>query len=248
MYLGLEKMLLNILQKSTPRSKSPTKRMKSSFKKSEKKLVDDCKGHGKALSQRKLDAFARITGSSVQTKDKFVTSNSMAESSVKPSLNYSKTHTPDGKGVKNATNLRKDEDITPSGELRGTPVKCRLVLTPVKSPFKRSGRSPTQTSMEKRKCSSKAKTAIIVDESPKQKPFKKQSKPGNKKGKVDKLSKLKDTPSSKVPESVFVVEDGFDETNQHITKVEEKSEKGQTMDLANLNDADEVPETFPKKV
>ena len=201
--------------------------MKSNCKKSEKKLVDDCKGHGKALSQRKLDAFATITGSSVQTKDKLVT-NSMAESSVKPSLNYSKTHTPDEKGVKNATNLRKDEDITPSGELRGTPVKCRLVLTPVKSPFKRSGRSPTQTSLEKRKCSSKAKTAIIVDESPKQKPVKKQSKPGNKKGKVDKLSKLKDTPSSKVPESVVVVEDGSDESNQHITKVEEKSEKGQT--------------------
>ncbi|KAK2568145.1 Tyrosine-protein kinase BAZ1B [Acropora cervicornis] len=235
------------LKKSTPKSKSPTKRMKSSFKKPEKKLVNDCKGHGKAPSQRKLDAFARITGSSVQTKDKFVTSNSMAESSVKPSLNYAKTHTPDEKGVKKATNLRKDEDITPSGELRGTPVKCRLVLTPVKSPLERSGRSPTQTSMEKRKCSSKAKTAVIVDESPKQKPVKRQSKPGNKKGKVDKLSKLKDTPSSKVPESVVVVEDGSDESNHCITKVGEKSEKGQTMDLVNLNDADEVPETFPKK-
>ena len=237
------------MQKSTPKSKSPTKRMKNSFKKSEKKLVDDCKGHGKALSQRKLDAFARITGSSVQTKDKFVNSDSMAESSVKPPLNYSKTLTPDEKGVEKATNLRKDEDITPSGELRGTPVKCRLVLTPVKSPFKRSGRSPTQTNIEKRECSSKEKTAIIVDESPKQKPVKKQNKPGNKKGKGAKLSKLKDMPSSKVPESVLVIEDGSDESNQCITKVEEKSEKGRTMYLLDLNDDDdEVLETFRKKV
>lgn len=223
--------------------------MKSSFKKSEKKLLDDCKGHGKALSQRKLDTFARITGSSMQTKDKFFNADSMGESSVKPSLNYLKTHTPDEKDVKKETSLRKDEDITPSGELRGTPVKCRLVLTPVKSTFKRSGKSPTQTSVKGQGCSSKAKTVVIVDESPKQKPVKKRSKQGNKKRKGDKLSK--GTPSSKVPESVVVIEDGSNESNQCNTKVEEKSEKGQTrqrMDLVDLNDADVVLETFPKKV
>jgi len=93
--------------------------------KSKKKSLDESVGHKKTavnktiLSQRKLDSFT-----------KSIDNNNVT-------VGLSKLP---NKALNKLTPAKKDtvdsDDKTPSGQLCGTPVKCRLVLTPIKSPYK----------------------------------------------------------------------------------------------------------------
>lgn len=83
------------------------------------------------LSQRKLDSFTKSIDSS------FTAKNSITVSLSKLSDKSLNKITPTKKDIVDiCSSTEKDDDRTPSGQLRGTPVKCRLVLTPVKSPYR----------------------------------------------------------------------------------------------------------------
>ena len=110
-------------------------------------------------SQRKLDAFRKSTADSSKTTDKTTTS------SVKLTQNALKKHTPIVKDpVEASSSLEENDDKTPSGQLRGTPIKCRLVLTPVKSPYKGTGKSPAQKISGIKEAANKSKTNCVVIE------------------------------------------------------------------------------------
>jgi len=137
-------------KKATPPSKTPPKGTKSS-EKQKKKLQDESTSHGKSKgnkvdpSQRKLDSFRKSIGNTSKTIDRN-TSSSPNASSTKLSLHSLENHSPVVKDlIEVCSSSEKDDRKTPSGELRGTPVKCRLVLTPVKSPYRGTGKRPTHT-------------------------------------------------------------------------------------------------------
>lgn len=145
-------------QKTTPSSKTPTQGHKSQ-EKQKKKTPDKSTGHEKSqvkktgLLQRKLDSFT----TSSNTKDNLIVSLSkMSDKSLKK-------FTPPKKDIVDiCSSSEKDDDKTPSGQLRGTPVKCRLVLTPVKSP-KVAGKSLTpKTSAANR--DNKNKESVIIED------------------------------------------------------------------------------------
>ena len=130
-----------------------------SSEKPRKRSLDESARHGKSKvnkidpSQRKLDSFR-----------KSITDKIVEPSSVKLSQNSLKKCTPVKRDlVEICLSPNKDDDKTPSGELRGTPVKCRLVLTPIKSPYSGTGKSPAhrQTSI---KGGSKAKIDLVTVE------------------------------------------------------------------------------------
>ena len=127
-------------------------------------------GHGKSrvsktdLSQRKLDAFTKSVNNS------FTTKNSKAEQSLNKI-------TPAKKDVVDlCSSPDKDDNKTPSGQLCGTPIKCRLVLTPVKSPcragvtkspaHKKSGISVDKTKKSSKPEDDTSDTIITVCKSP----------------------------------------------------------------------------------
>ena len=84
------------------------------------------------LSQRKLDSFTKSININAT-----VSLSKLSDKSPNK-LTPSKKDT-----AEICSSSEKDDDKTPSGQLRGTPVKCRLVLTPVKSPYGRGiSRSP----------------------------------------------------------------------------------------------------------
>jgi len=107
------------------------------------------------LSQRKLDSFTKSTNNINATV-------SPSKLSVK-SLNK---FTPSKKDTaKVCSSSEKDDDKTPSGQLRGTPVKCRLVLTPVKSPYRWGiSRSPAFKKPGVNNESSKTKKTVVTED------------------------------------------------------------------------------------
>lgn len=88
------------------------------------------------LSQRKLDSFRKSVDNSFTAKDGIIASLS------KKSLNKVTPVKKDTVDI--CSSPESNDDKTPSGQLRGTPVKCRLVLTPVKSPYRGTAKSPAQ--------------------------------------------------------------------------------------------------------
>lgn len=133
-----------MFQITTPKSKTPIITVRSS-EKAKKKLLDNNMGHSKPKgnntdpSQRKLDSFRKSMGNISKTKEKTTTSSlKLSQSSLL------KTHTPVTKDCVEGSSSSMDDGKTPSGQLCGTPVKCRLVLTPVKSPYRVTGKSRAQ--------------------------------------------------------------------------------------------------------
>ena len=160
-------LIFFVFKKTTPSSKAPPKGTKSSEKR-KKKLQDESTSHGKSKgnkvdpSQRKLDSFRKSIGNTSKTIDRN-TSSSPNASSTKLSLHSLENHSPVVKDlIEVCSSSEKDDGKTPSGELRGTPVKCRLVLTPVKSPYRGTGKRPTHTTP--------TRTMSAVKESRKTKP------------------------------------------------------------------------------
>ena len=104
--------------------------------------MEESTGHGKPrvnktdLSQRKLDSFRKSVDNSFTAKDGIIASLS------KKSLNKVTPVKKDTVDI--CSSPESNDDKTPSGQLRGTPVKCRLVLTPVKSPYRGTAKSPAQ--------------------------------------------------------------------------------------------------------
>ena len=59
----------------------------------------------------------------------------------------------------------KDDDKTPSGQLRGTPVKCKLVLTPIKSPYRGGiSRSPAHRKSGVNDGGNKTKKTMVIED------------------------------------------------------------------------------------
>ena len=109
--------------------------------KQKKRVLDESTRHGKSKmskpdpSQRKLDSFRTSTDN---------TSMHTAKITGTPCKQVEL--------IKVGSSGKKDDGMTPSGELRGTPVKCRLVLTPVKSPYSGTSKSPANKKMNLKAC------------------------------------------------------------------------------------------------
>ena len=246
--------MIFFFQKTTPKSKKPVKTMASS-EKGEKKVLDERTGHGnpkvnkKEPSQKKLESFTKGT--------------------VKHVLDSFDQQTPSEKDVKRAPSIcmGKGYDQTPCGKLQGTPVKCRLVLTPVKSPCTTSRKSPEQKiSITKKKVPNRKEITVILDDSPQQTSVEKQSKsPKNlilksekslegKWGKDEDILS-KDKASTKHSAPLVVIDGGRMENDRCVMKIGSwregklgKEQTSQWTDLIVQDDADDVFETFPKKV
>ena len=267
----------DIFQKTTPKSKTPAKRTKST-EKPKKKLLDESSGHGKLKvnkvdpSQRKLDSFRKSTGDISKTTDKTTTS------SVKLTQNALKKQTPVVKDlVECPSDLGENDDRTPSGQLRGTPIKCRLVLTPVKSPCKGTVKSPGQKMSGIKEAANKSKTnCVIIEDDTRdattiscKTPKKSLCKPVNKLKKSPKGSKpkkaselaevkqneklLKNAGSKSV--GTVVIDSDIKEKDLCIKKRESekkakrpKTDTVQRTELVNLTDDSEDFVSSPKKV
>ena len=109
--------------------------------KQKKRVLDESTRHGKSKmsksdpSQRKLDSFRTSTDNA---------SKHIAKITGTPRKQVEL--------IKVGSSGKKDDGMTPSGELRGTPVKCRLVLTPVKSPYSGTSKSPANKKMNLKAC------------------------------------------------------------------------------------------------
>lgn len=124
----------------TPMSKNSIEGGKNA-RKQKKRVLDESTRHGKSKmsksdpSQRKLDSFRTSTDNA---------SKHMAKITGTPRKQVEL--------IKVGSSGKKDDGMTPSGELRGTPVKCRLVLTPVKSPYSGTSKSPANKKMNLKAC------------------------------------------------------------------------------------------------
>ena len=124
----------------TPMSKNSIEGGKNA-QKQKKRVLDESTRHGKSKmskpdpSQRKLDSFRTSTDN---------TSMHTAKITGTPCKQVEL--------IKVGSSGKKDDGMTPSGELRGTPVKCRLVLTPVKSPYSGTSKSPANKKMNLKAC------------------------------------------------------------------------------------------------
>lgn len=107
------------------------------------------------LSQRKLDSFTKSIGNSNVT----VSLSKLSDKSLDK-------FTPAKKGIVNTcSSSEKDDDKTPSSQLRGTPVKCRLVLTPVKSPYSGGiSRSPAHRKSGVNDGGNKTKKTVVIED------------------------------------------------------------------------------------
>lgn len=100
------------------------------------------------LSQRKLDSFTKSIDSSNVTVGLSNLSN---------------------KALNKLTPVKKDtvgsDDKTPSGQFHGTPVKCRLVLTPIESPYRGGvSRSPACKNSGFSDGENKTKKTVFVED------------------------------------------------------------------------------------
>ena len=124
----------------TPMSKNSIEGGKNA-RKQKKRVLDESTRHGKSKmsksdpSQRKLDSFRTSTDNA---------SKHMAKITGTPRKQVEL--------IKVGSSGKKDDGMTPSGELRGTPVKCRLVLTPVKSPYSGTSKSQANKKMNLKAC------------------------------------------------------------------------------------------------
>lgn len=250
---------LEIFQTKGPSSKSPTKD-NISIEKPKKKALDESVGYGKSRvskadsSQRKLDAFTKSVNNS------FTTKNGNAEQSLNKI-------TPAKKDVVDlCSSPDKDDDKTPSGQLRGTPIKCRLVLTPVKSPIragvtnspahKKSGVSVDKTQKSAKPEDDTNDAIITVCKSPKTNSSKKvkcSPKAGKSKkvlGGTEELKKhAKDGNVSKKLDLSKSATDNSTMEKEPLTGAESKKETKQKAELVNVNsDSDMDFEPSPHKV
>ena len=215
-------------------------------------MQDSSTGHAKPKvnkldpSQRKLDSFRKNTGDISKSTGKNM-SSLLEASSMKLTQNSDEKYEPVEKDFDEKTSrLGKDDMKTPSGVLRGTPIKCRLLLTPVKSPNKGSGKSPApKTPIVKEGANmNTSKPVVIVDDtndvivtgckSPKSnlshslKKLNKSPKSGKSRkmseGREDKLKDklLKDVVASKSVKSVIAIDDNNDEKDFCTKKTESK--------------------------
>lgn len=156
---------LEIFQTTTPSSKNPTKGKKS-IEKPKKKALDENTGHGKPrvnktdLSQRKLDSFTKSVDNSYTAKSSITVSlTKLSDKSL------SKTTPAKQDDCVKCSSSEKDDDKTPSGQLRGTPVKCRLVLTPVKSPCRAEVvKSPVHKKSVVDDVGNKTKKSVVIED------------------------------------------------------------------------------------
>ena len=213
------------------------------------------------LSQRKLDSFA-----------KSICNSNMTVSLSKLSDKSLDKFTPAKKDSVTICSSSEKDDKTPSGQLRGTPVKCRLVLTPIKSPYRGGiSRSPAH---RKSGVNKTEKTMVIEDDtndviitgckSPKinsGKKIKKSPRSGktqktlggtedsNKKnlkgGTISKkLDLLKSVTADNVKEKELIKEAGSKDTK--IPKPESLVQKGELLNVD--SDSDKDFESSPRKV
>lgn len=124
-----------------------------SAEKQKKRVLDESTRHGKSKmsksdpSQRKLDSFRTSTGNASKHTAK-ITGTPRKQVEV----------------IKVGSSGKKNDGMTPSGELRGTPVKCRLVLTPVKSPYSGTSKSPANKKVNlKAYCQTKVDLVTVED-------------------------------------------------------------------------------------
>lgn len=124
-----------------------------SAEKQKKRVLDESTRHGKSKmsksdpSQRKLDSFRTCT-----------------DNTSKHTAKINGTPRKQVELIKVGSSGKKDNGMTPSGELRGTPVKCRLVLTPVKSPYSGTSKSPANKKMNlKAYCKTKVDLVTVED-------------------------------------------------------------------------------------
>ena len=136
----------------TPMSKNSIEGGKNADKQ-KKKVLDESIRHGKSKmsksdpSQRKLDSFRSST-----------------DNTSKHTAKITGTPRKQVELIKVGSSGKKDDGMTPSGELRGTPVKCRLVLTPVKSPYSGTSKSPANKKMNlKAYCQTKVDLVTVED-------------------------------------------------------------------------------------
>ena len=105
----------------------------------------------------------------------------------------------------------KGDDKTPSGQLRGTPVKCRLVLTPVKYPSKGEiSRSPACKKSGFNDEGNKTKKTVVIEDDTNDAII-----TGYKSPKVNSGNKLKKSPKSG---KVHKTSGGTEESNKKCTK------------------------------
>lgn len=107
------------------------------------------------LSQRKLDSFTK----SIDNSNVTVSLSKLSDKSLNK-------FTPAKKDIVDiCSSSEKDDDKTPSGLLRGTPVKCRLVLTPVKSPCRGGiSRSPACKKSGINDGGNKTKKSVVIED------------------------------------------------------------------------------------
>lgn len=136
----------------TPMSKNSIEGGKNA-EKQKKKVLDESIRHGKSKmsksdpSQRKLDSFRTST-----------------DNTSKHTAKITGTPRKQVELIKVGSSGKKDDGMTPSGELRGTPVKCRLVLTPVKSPYSGTSKSPANKKMNlKAYCQTEVDLVTVED-------------------------------------------------------------------------------------
>lgn len=124
-----------------------------SAEKQKKRVLDESSRHGKSKmsksdpSQRKLDSFRTST-----------------DNTSKHTAKITGTPRKQVELIKVGSSGKKDDGMTPSGELHGTPVKCRLVLTPVKSPYSGTSKSPANKKVNlKAYCQTKVDLVTVED-------------------------------------------------------------------------------------
>lgn len=215
-------------------------------------MQDSGTGHAKPKvnkldpSQRKLDSFRKSTGDISKSTGKNM-SNLLEASSLKLTQNSDEKCEPVEKDLdEKISSLGKDDMKTPSGVLRGTPIKCRLLLTPVKSPKKGSGKSlaPKTPIVKEGANKTTSKPVVIVDDtndvtvtgckSPKSnlsqslKKLSKSPKSGKSRkvseGREDKLKNklFEDEVASKSVKSVIAIDDNNDEKDFCSKKTESR--------------------------
>ena len=196
-------------------------------------------GHGKPgvnktnLSQRKLDSFTKSTDNSNAT----VSLSKLSDKSVNKSTPAKKDT------VDICSSSEKDDDKTPSGQLRGTPVKCRLVLTPIKSPYKGGIiRSPAHKKSDVNDGGNKSKKTVVIDDDTND-----AITTGCKSPKINSGKKLKKSPKSGKAQKTLGGAEDSNKKNMKEGTVSKKLDLSKSVTTNNVKEKEHMKGTASKK-
>ena len=174
------------------------------------------------LSQRKLDSFTK----SIDNSNVTVSQSKLPDKSL-DKFTPAKKNT-----VDICSSSEKDDDKTPSGQLRGTPVKCKLVLTPIKSPYRVGiSRSPAHRKSGVNDGGNKTKKTMVIEDDTNDIII-----TGSKSPKINSGKKIKKSPRSEKAQKTL---GGIDDSNKKNLKGGTVSKK---LDMLKSVTADDVKE------